>query len=221
MPPASKNATVLLRDLILGGSIPAGARLGEVELAARLEVSRTPVREALSRLAAEGLVDLIPNRGARVAKWTNEDLEQIFELRLRLEPYAVGLAVPRMTDADLDELQELAARMQTLGKPGRAQDLDGIVQLNRQFHRILIDRAANPTLAASLLAVTHASVVNQNFHNYTPAALARSLAHHVEIVAAGRAGNADWANSVMRSHLYNARATMLPATQSQRNEPTE
>lgn len=208
--PGSKNATVLLRDLILGGSIPAGARLGEVELAGRLEVSRTPVREALSRLAAEGLVELIPNRGARVAKWTDQDLEQIFELRLRLEPYAVGLAVPRMTGADLDELDELATRLLTLGKPGRTQDLDGIVQLNRQFHRILIDRAENPTLASALLSVTHASVVNQNFHNYAPAALARSLAHHVEIVAAARAGNADWANSVMRSHLYNARATMLP-----------
>ena len=61
-------------------------------------------------------------------------------------------------------------------------------QLNRQFHRTLINRAANPALASSLLAVTHASVVNQNFHHYSPAALARSLAHHVEIVAAARAG---------------------------------
>ena len=93
------------------------------------------------------------------------------------------------------------------------------MQLNRQFHRTLINRAANPALASSLLAVTHASVVNQNFHNYSPAALARSLAHHVEIVAAARAGNADWANSVMRSHLYNARATMLSDAQHARREP--
>ena len=85
------------------------------------------------------------------------------------------------------------------------------MHLNRRFHQTLINRAANPALASSLLAVTHASVVNQNFHNYSPAALARSLAHHVEMVAAARVGNAEWANSVMRSHLYNARATMLPA----------
>jgi DNA-binding GntR family transcriptional regulator len=208
---ASKNATAMLRDLILAGALAAGSKLGEAELATRLDVSRTPVREALSRLAAEGLVEIVPNRGARVARWTDEDLAQIFELRLRLEPYAVGLAVPRLSDNDLDELDDLALRMQNLGKPGRTQDLDGIVQLNRQFHRTLINRAANPALASSLLAVTHASVVNQNFHNYSPAALARSLSHHVEIVAAARAGNAEWANSVMRSHLYNARATMLPA----------
>lgn len=216
MAQASKNATAMLRDLILAGSLAAGTKLGEAELATRLDVSRTPVREALSRLAAEGLVEIVPNRGARVTRWTDEDLDQIFELRLRLEPYAVGLAVPRLSASDLDELDELAQRMLRLGKPGRAQDLDGIVQLNRQFHRALITRAANPTLASSLLAVTHASVVNQNFHNYSPDALARSLSHHVEIVAAARAGNAEWANSVMRSHLYNAKATMLPASHSRR-----
>ena len=211
MAQASKNATAMLRELILAGALPAGTKLGEADLATRLDVSRTPVREALSRLAAEGLVDLVPNRGARVARWSDEDLEQIFELRLRLEPYAVGLAIPRLSDSDLDDLDDLAQRMMGLGKPGRSQDLDGIVHLNRQFHRTLINRAANPALASALLAVTHAAVVNQNFHNYTPAALARSLAHHVEIVAAARVGNADWANAVMRSHLYNARATMLPA----------
>lgn len=211
MAQASKNATAMLRELILAGALPAGTKLGEADLATRLDVSRTPVREALSRLAAEGLVDLVPNRGARVARWSDEDLDQIFELRLRLEPYAVGLAVPRLTDSDLDDLDDLAQRMVGLGKPGRSQDLDGIVHLNRQFHRTFINRAANPALTSALLAVTHASVVNQNFHNYTPAALARSLAHHVEIVAAARVGNADWANAVMRSHLYNARATMLPA----------
>ena len=211
MAQASKNATAMLRELILAGALPAGTKLGEADLATRLDVSRTPVREALSRLAAEGLVDLVPNRGARVARWSDEDLEQIFELRLRLEPYAVGLAIPRLSDSDLDDLDDLAQRMVGLGKPGRSQDLDGIVHLNRQFHRTLINRAANPALASALLAVTHASVVNQNFHNYSPAALARSLAHHVEIVAAARVGNADWANAVMRSHLYSARATMLPA----------
>lgn len=216
MAQASKNATAMLRDLILAGSLAAGAKLGEAELATRLDVSRTPVREALSRLAAEGLVEIVPNRGARVTRWTDDDLEQIFELRLRLEPYAVGLAVPQLSTEDLDELDDLAQRMVRLGKPGRGQDLDGIVQLNRQFHRTLITRAANPTLASALLSVTHAAVVNQNFHNYSPAALGRSLAHHVEIVAAARAGNPEWANSVMRSHLYNAKATMLPTDHTRR-----
>ena len=70
-----------LRELILGGELAPGARLGEVELADRLGVSRTPVREALSRLAAEGIVEIQPNRGARVATWTVAELEGVFDLR--------------------------------------------------------------------------------------------------------------------------------------------
>ncbi len=209
MAQAGEQATSMLRDLILSGEFSAGDRLGEADMAARLEVSRTPVREALSRLAAEGLVELVANRGARVVRWSTEDLEQIFELRLRLEPYAVGLAVPRLRPQHLDELHKLAQSMCEVGKPGPTQDLDAIVTMNRRFHGVLIEQAGNPSLAASLLAVTHAAVVHQNFHDYGEAALARSLAHHVEIVAAARAGDQDWAGHVMASHLFNARATML------------
>lgn len=199
----------MLRDLILSGEFSAGAKLGEADMAARLDMSRTPVREALSRLAAEGLVELVANRGASVVRWSTEDLEQIFQLRLRLEPYAVSLAVPRLQPDHLAELDDLARRMFEVGKPGPGQDLDAIVTMNRRFHGLLIEQAENPALAASLLAVTHAAVVHQNFHDYGEAALARSLAHHVEMVAAARAGDAVWAGHVMASHLHNARATML------------
>ena len=74
MRPAAEQAAASLRDEILSGLIPSGTRLGEAELAGRLSVSRTPIREALSRLAAEGLVEIQPNRGARVATWTTEQL---------------------------------------------------------------------------------------------------------------------------------------------------
>jgi DNA-binding GntR family transcriptional regulator len=91
----------------------------------------------------------------------------------------------------------------------RDQAMAQIVELNQRFHGLLIDRAGNPALASALTAVTHAAVVRRNFQHYSPGALARSLAHHLEIVAAARAGEPDWAEAVMRSHLYNARATML------------
>jgi DNA-binding GntR family transcriptional regulator len=79
-------------------------------------VGRTPIGEALSRLAAEGLVELSPNRGARVANWTSEELREIFEVRLRLEPYAVSQAIPRLSPAELDELCGLAQSMLALGR---------------------------------------------------------------------------------------------------------
>lgn len=202
MRPAAEQAAQSLRDEILSGAIPSGARLGEAELAGRLSVSRTPIREALSRLAAEGLVELQPHRGARVATWTTEQLREIFELRLRLEPYAVRVAVPLLNDEQLTELDELAAAMLD-------RDRTAIVELNRRFHAIFIDAAGSPPLAAALRGVTHGSVVHQNFHDYAPDALSRSLHHHVEMVAAARAGDGDWAEAIMRAHLHNARHTML------------
>ena len=95
------------------------------------------------------------------------------------------------------------------GRPGRRQDLTPIVEANRRFHGLFIEAAGSAPLAAALRGVTHAAVVHQNFHDYTPEALQRSLHHHVEMVAAARAGDGDWAEAIMRAHLYNARATMI------------
>ncbi len=207
---AAVDSTVRsLRDEILSGRLPAGMRLGEADLAEQLAVSRTPVREALSRLAAEGLVDLVPNRGARVASWTTDQLRQIFDLRLVVEPTIVALAVPKVDAETLDRLAVLARRMKRFGRPGRNQDLDAIVELNREFHGLYVTAADNAAFAGSLRTVTHAAVVRQNYQDYDAASLARSLEHHLEMVAATRAREPEWAAAVMRSHLHNARVTML------------
>ncbi|WP_432852933.1 GntR family transcriptional regulator [Amycolatopsis sp. CA-161197] len=209
-----------LRELILKGEFPAGARLGEVELAVRLGVSRTPVREALTRLAAEGLVEIVPNRGARVSRWTVAELEGVFELRTLLEPQLTALAVPHATEADLAALDELAARMVEVGCPGPGQDLDALVPMNRDFHAKLVDLARHPALAGALASAIHAPIVLRNFHTYDEQSLRRSLAHHVEIVAALRAGDSDWARATMTAHIRNARAAMLaPASPGRARSP--
>jgi DNA-binding GntR family transcriptional regulator len=200
-----------VRELILRGDFPAGARLGEVELAERLGVSRTPVREALGRLAAEGLVEIIPNRGARVTSWTVAELEGVFDLRTALEPRLTALAVPRAMDADITALDELARAMLDVGTPGPDQDLDAIVPLNREFHGRLVGLADQPAMASALAGAIHAPIVLRNFHTYDAASLRRSLAHHVEIVAAVRAGDPVWAQAVMTAHIRNARAVMVRA----------
>ncbi|BBG02451.1 MULTISPECIES: GntR family transcriptional regulator [Pseudonocardia] len=208
---ASERAQTALREQILSGDLPGGTRLGEVELAERLGLSRTPVREALSRLAAEGLVELHAHRGARVTEFTETDLEDIFDVRRALEPRATERAAGRASTADLDELDALAQEMLAIGSPGPGQDLDRLVELNQRFHARLLEIAAAPTLTAALAGVVHAPVVLRTFHSYDAASLARSLAHHVEIVAALRAGDGGWAAAVMVSHLANARAVMTAA----------
>ena len=200
-----------LRELILAGELSPGARLGEVELADRLGVSRTPVREALSRLAAEGIVEIQPNRGARVATWTVAELEGVFDLRSTIEPELTAYAVPAATPADVTELDDLAHRMLEVGCPGPAQDLDALVPLNRAFHDRLVALADHPTLATALAAAIRPPIVLRNFHAYDEASLRRSLAHHVEIVAAIRAGDPVWARAVMTAHIHNARTVMVRA----------
>lgn len=206
---ASERAHVALREAILRGELAAGAHLGEVELAERLGVSRTPVREALSRLASEGLVEVLPHRGARVVTFSPDDLDGIFDVRLALEPRATGRAADRATADDLAALDDLARRMLVVGSPGPEQDLDALVPLNREFHARLLDVAAAPALSGALANVMHTPVVLRTFHTYDAASLHRSLAHHAEIVAALRARDADWASAVMRSHIGNARAVMV------------
>jgi DNA-binding GntR family transcriptional regulator len=212
---SADRALATLRDLIMGGELAPGARLGEVELADRLGVSRTPVREALSRLAAEGLVEIAPNRGARVVTWTVAELEGVFDLRAVLEPQLTAHAVPNAAAADVDELDALARRMHEVGTPGPGQDLDALVPLNRAFHDRLVALAAHPTLATALAAAIHPPIVRRNFLTYDEASLRRSLAHHSEIVAALRAGDPEWARAVMTSHIANARAVMVRAARVQ------
>ena len=206
---ASERALADLREAILTGDLAAGAHLGEVELAERLGLSRTPVREALTRLAAEGLVELEAHRGARVTSFSRDDLDGIFDVRRALEPRATARAADHASPEDLDALDDLAATMLRVGAPGPAQDLDALVGLNREFHARLLDLARAPALAAALAGVVHTPVVTRTFHAYDAASLARSLAHHAEIVAALRAGDGDWASAVMASHIGNARAVMV------------
>src|SRR5215217_9214467 len=199
----------------MGGELAPGARLGEVEIADRLGVSRTPVREALSRLAAEGLVEITPNRGARVVTWTVAELEGVFDLRSVLEPQLTAHAVPNAAPVDIDALDALARRMHEVGTPGPGQDLDALVPLNRAFHDRLVALAAHPTLATALAAAIHPPIVRRNFSAYDAESLRRSLAHHLEIVAAVRAGDPGWARAVMTAHISNARAVMVRAATAQ------
>jgi DNA-binding GntR family transcriptional regulator len=208
---SAQRATGALRELILRGDLAAGARLGEVELADRLGVSRTPVREALTRLAAEGLVELVPNRGARVSSWTAAELRDVFDLRVTLEPGLTELAATKATPEDVAVLHELAAAMFAAGSPGPGQDLDSIVALNRQFHARLVTIADQPAMAAALAGAVRAPIVLRNFHAYDEESLHRGLAHHLEIVAAIRAADPVWARAVMTAHIRNARTVMLAA----------
>jgi DNA-binding GntR family transcriptional regulator len=121
--------------------------------------------------------------------------------------------VPRAAAADVRSLDALASAMLTVGSPGPLQDLDALFPLNREFHGRLVALADHPGMANALAGAVHAPIVLRNFHTYDDASLRRSLAHHVEIVTAIRAGDPAWAQAVMTAHIHNARAVMVRAAQ--------
>ena len=208
----AESAYEKLRGQILSGERVHGERLTEVEVAADLGISRTPVREALRRLAAEGLVDVSLNRGASVARWGSADLQEIFDLRTILESDAAKRATTRAGSEVIAVLDEVCQEMDEI-----FANLDGIsslrslAELNRRFHSTIIEAADSPRLSSIIDSLTHVPVVMQTFTQYSPHALARSLQHHREIVDAMRARDASWAESVMRAHIIAARSDVLGA----------
>jgi DNA-binding GntR family transcriptional regulator len=206
---AADRAYESIRAGILSGTHEQGARLREEELADAIGVSRTPVREALRRLTADGLVVLGANRGAQVVSYTDDDLAEIFDLRALLESHAHALAADLIDAAAIEHLRELAEAMEELGPKRSARSRDRIAELNREFHGTIVRASGSTRLVSLLQQVVQVPLVHRTFHRYTPEALARSFDHHRELIAALEARDGAWAGAVMRSHVHAARAALL------------
>lgn len=200
---AAERAYQGVLSMILAGAVAEGEWLREVTLAEQLGVSRTPVREALKRLSAEGAVDLHPRRGAQVISLTEDETASLFELRARFEPLAVRLAVPRLSAEQLDALADLGDRMESLREAARP-DWAEMSRLNNEFHAVFIRHSGNRHLSLAIQTVIRPVLVARTFQTYTPQALERSMRHHAELVDAARVGDADWAEAVMRAHILAA-----------------
>ncbi len=188
-----------LRRRILAGAMPPGTHLGEADLAGSLGVSRTPIREALQRLRADGLVDLLPHRGAQTVSWTLAELTDVFELRALLEPYGAAQAASRRpSGAELATMTWLCEQMETAAA---AADHARVAELNTSLHGRILAAAGNPRLTDMVRAIVLVPVVIGTFARYDADSLRRSMQHHRELVAALRAADPAWAESVMRSHI--------------------
>ncbi len=215
---AIAKAYAAIRADILSGRHPPGGHLREEQLADAVGVSRTPIREALHRLAAEGLATFVPNHGAFVSSWTSEDLRKIFDLRALLESTAAAQAAPRMTKGETQRLRELAARMEHLADSGTGEFLDQLGELNRQFHAIIMKTADNERLAGSVVRTIEFPIVHRTFQRYREADLRRSLNHHRELIDAFEAHDGEWASAVMRAHVLAAKHVILSPYARERGE---
>ncbi len=202
---AAHRAYEVIRNEIIEGRYAPGDRITETEIAATADVSRTPVREALHRLEAEGLIRFVPNQGAFVTSWGITEAEETFELRAMLESYAARLCAERASKEQTARLRSLAEEQLRESQKKRRR-LNKIADLNSQFHETMLAAASSEQLRASSASLSNAPLVFQTFRDYSRENLIRSAQHHVEIVEALEAGNGDWAAAVMRAHIFAARS---------------
>ena len=201
MAAAADKAYEALKQRVIGGAYAPGAQLKEEPIARELEISRTPVRAALKRLVEDGLATADPNRGVRVAEWTEVDIEETFDLRAMLEAHAADLAARRGGAAlaeQLDALNEQMARAITKGGAALPQRVQ---QINSLFHRAVLDGSGSPRLRGMLEGLIDMPIVIRSHYISTLQDKQQSLQHHRDLAAAVRAGDGELARQVMQLHL--------------------
>ncbi len=201
---AADKAYRMIRQLIATGALAPGAHLREFEMADRTGLSRTPIREALLRLGSEGWVTVVANRGAFVNAFDRRASEEVFGLRVLLEPFAAELAAQNITGDQLARLRDLNREMAD-AIAGDPPDLDAVERINNAFHSLIVEAADSRRLASCLASVLQPAIVFRTFSRYRSAELRRSVGHHEELVAALSVGDGTWARAAMVGHLSSAR----------------
>ena len=187
-----------LRQMIVSGMLAAGEKIRVTELSEELDVSLTPLREALKVLAGEQLVELMPNRGARVAPLTVEGTRLLFEVIAGIESNAAELAADRITVEELAEIEDRHARMKRHHENG---EKDAYFELNREIHDMIVDFADNPILTQvrSQLAV---QAERARFLSVASGAhRLEAMQEHEDVMAALRAHDTDAAREIWKRHL--------------------
>ena len=211
---AADRAYRKVRRDIVTAVIPGGQRLGENDLAERYGISRTPIREALRRLQSEGLVEVLPHRGARVVDWSEIDVAAIYDLRAMVEGYAARRAALRISEEEIDRLAGLCDRMEELTgrrSPGDPEMVDQLAELNADLHGSVATAAGEYHVSAVRNIVVVVPLVLRMIHVFNIEDLQRSNVHHRELLAALRARSPEWAESVMVSHVQAAKVRLLKA----------
>ena len=201
----SEEAAAILHEQILSGEIPSGTPLRLVELANKLSMSPMPIREGLRRLAALGLVEIIPHRGAWVRELSADDLRDTFRTRAELETLAIRHAAPRFTDPDAKaatELLEEHVRYSLAGDAARAREA------HTEFHFTIYRAAGSRWLPRAIEPVW------QNGERYRPVRVPEERvesqrAEHQEILDACAAHDVDAAERALKTHIDNALAWIL------------
>jgi DNA-binding GntR family transcriptional regulator len=198
---ASLHADIVsqLRDFIVEGNLGPGSRIPERELCEKFGVSRTPLREALKVIAAEGLIELLPNRGARVRQFSEADIRHLFEVLSGLDFVAGRLACDRISDEAIAAIEKLHLEMYT---HYLRRELADYFRINQMIHQAIVDSAANPVLSATFANLN--SIVRRLRYSANLVhrdRLGDAMREHEQIVDALKRRSADELGSLMFQHM--------------------
>lgn len=195
-----------LRQAILTGEFMPGERLMEISLAKRLGVSRTPVREAIRKLELEGLVVMIPRKGAAVARITVSDLKDVLEVRCHLEEFAASLACERIDD---EEIHELKLALQAFEDAIKVKNLKLIAERDVEFHDVIFKATKNKRLLQII------NNLREQIYRYRIEYIKDFDYHevlvkeHRQIVDTILRGDKEAASHIMRTHIYNQETIVI------------
>jgi DNA-binding GntR family transcriptional regulator len=203
---AREAAFEKIKEAIIKGHFKPGEKLVEQTLAQEMGVSRTPVREAIRRLEAEGFVVSIPRKGVVVSRADKEEIVQLYSIRAELEGLAARWAIENADEDDIQKLDEAILRMEETAASG---DLDGVVQSNALFHDA-IAQASKSRILCTLLKTLQDNIQRFRFQSlHLPGRPKAALAEHKEIVAAIKEKKTEEADRLLKEHLQNACAATL------------
>lgn len=205
-----ESVYLTLEEEILSGKLKKGDSLTENSLSSRLGVSRTPLRGALHRLAEEGLIEISPNRSATVVGIGDEELVDIYKIRIRLEGLASAAAATRISDDDLKRLRDSVELSEFyIGK----RDAEHLKELDSEFHSIIYKSSGNRLLCKTL------TELHRNIQFYRKRSLAvsdrleKSIAEHREILCAIERGDAEAADRLTSAHIEAALNNLLTSAE--------
>jgi len=201
MTKAVERAYEQIRQRILSGKYAAGLHLTEEMLTEDIDVSRTPIREALRRLNTEHIVKFIPNHGTFVSTWSHDDVNDIFHLRTLLEGYSALRAATRISEDSISKLEQCASELETLSKNRTPDQHHVMIEINHRFHTIIMEAANSDRILRMLSWLVEIPMILKTLEMYDDADIARSNYQHRELIDALKAKDGPWAQSVMESHL--------------------
>lgn len=198
-----RDAYERLIAAIRQGTLKPGDRLVETELAARLGISRTPIREAIRQLESDGLVAHLPRTGVAVRSLDYSEITELYEMRAVLEGTAARFAARAASEVELTELEAINAEMRA------ARNTDGLYEANRQFHRVIRNAARNRFLIKSVEAVQKTLLILGPSTMEEADRAAEAITEHDAILSALRARDGDTAETRMRAHIEAAHRARL------------